>query len=110
MNDYIKIGETILKKYFDHNCKNSLDDAEYIPIVKVIIQGIEESMLSANEDKKEIRKVKNKLKDFNRKLYTDLWMKHAREDEDEDDIDEEKEINSARYYFDYIYKHEEHPY
>ena len=109
MNSYFNIGEAILKKYFDHNCKNAIDDTEYIPIVKVIIQGIEESMLSSNEDKKEIREVKNKLKDFNRKLYTELWLKHARENEDEDDIDEEKELNSAIYCFDYIYKNEEYP-
>jgi hypothetical protein len=108
MNNYIKVGESILNKYFDHNCKNSLDDAEYIPIVKIIIHGIEESMLTENIDKKEIMKVKNKLKDFNRKLYTDLWLKNTRENEG-DDIDEEEESNSAKYYFDYVYKHEEHP-
>lgn len=108
MNNYIKVGETILQKYFDYYFKHSLDDAEYIPVVKVIIEGIEESMFSANIEKKEIREVKKQLKDFNRRLYTDLWLKHAREDEGEN-IDQRKEIKSARYYFDYIYKNEEHP-
>lgn len=108
MNDYIRIGEAILKKYFDHNCKNSLDDAEYIPIVKIIIQGIEESMLADSMDKKEIRKAKNRLKDYNRKLYIALWLRNTRENEG-DDIVEEEESNTAKYYFDYVYKHEEHP-
>ena len=108
MEEYLKIGESILQEYFDYYRKHSIDDAEYIPVVKVIIQGICKSMTLSNSDKKEIGKVNNQLKDFNRKLYTDLWIKNTKENEG-DDIDVDKETESAKYYFDYVYKNEEHP-
>ncbi len=108
MEEYLKIGESILQEYFDYNRKHSIDDAEYIPVVKVIIQGICRSMTLSNSIKKEIGKVNNQLKDFNRKLYTDLWIKNTKENEG-DDINVDKETESAKYYFDYVYKNEEHP-
>ncbi len=108
MKEHLKIGESILQEYFDYICKYSTDDAEYIPVVKVIIQGICKSMTLSNSDKKEIRKVNNQLKDFNRKLYTDLWIKNTKENEG-DDIDVDKETKSAKYYFDYVYKNVGHP-
>ena len=65
-------------------------------------------MTLSNSDKKEIRKVNNQLKDFNRVLYTDLWIKNTKENEGVG-IDIDKEIELAKYYFDYVYKNEEHP-
>jgi len=47
MDDYENIGISILKNFFDYYCEEKLDDAEYIPVVKVIINGIQESMLSS---------------------------------------------------------------
>ncbi len=108
MEEYLKIGESILREYFDYYRKHSIDDAEYIPVVKVIIQGICKSMTLSNSDKKGIGKVNNQLKDFNRKLYTDLWIKNTKENEG-DDINVAKETASAKYYFDYVYKNEKHP-
>ncbi len=109
MKEYLKIGKTILHEYFVYSGKHSMDDVEYIPVVKIIIQGICKSMTLSKSDKKEIRKVNNQLKDFNRKLYTDLWLKNTKENEG-NDIDVDEETESAKYYFDYVYKNEEHPY
>ena len=78
-------------------------------MVKVIIDGIQESMLASNVPKKELESLKNRLIEFNRELYKDRWVKHAKEDEDPEDIDLDSELDSAAYYFDYIYKHGEHP-
>jgi len=36
---YFEIGRTILRKYFDYSTKNSLDDMEYVPVVRLIIEG-----------------------------------------------------------------------
>ncbi len=108
MEEYLKIGESMFQEYFDYYRKHSIDDAEYIPVVKVMIRGICKSMTLSNSDKKEIGKVNNQLKNFNRKLYTDFWIKNTKENEG-DDMDVDKETESAKYYFDYVYKNGEHP-
>ena len=52
-----------------------------------------------------------KLKAFNRSLYQNIWIEHAKEDEDgnEEPVDLKKECELAGYTFDYIYEHGEHP-
>jgi len=106
---YFEIGRTILQKYFDYYTENSLDDTEYIPVVRLIIEGISEEMRSAGMPGSSCDEVAKKLKEFNRILYQNLWIEQAREDADEDSLDPQKECESARYTFDYIYEHGEHP-
>jgi hypothetical protein len=48
-----------------------------------------------------------KLRTFNRQMYQNIGIKHAKEDEEQFDL--EKESQLAQYYFDYIYEHGEHP-
>lgn len=58
------------------------------------------------------KEVAEKLKAFNRFLYQNIWIEHAKEDEDPNDeepLDLEKENELARYTFDCIYKHGKHP-
>ena len=111
MGNYENIGMTILKSFFDYYCEQKLDDAEYVRVVKVIIDGIQESMLSSDIAEKEVVSLKTRLIGFNRKLYKDLWIKDAKEHEDPEriDLDLDSESESATYYFDYIYEHGEHP-
>jgi hypothetical protein len=109
MGNYENIGMTILKNFFDYYCEQRLDDAEYIRVVKVIINGIQESMLSLGVSDKEAESLNEKLTGFNRELYKDLWLKNAKKNEDPEDIDLDSESESAAYYFDYIYEHGEHP-
>lgn len=47
MGNYENIGMIILKNLFDYYCEQKLDNAEYIRVVKVIINGIQKSMLSS---------------------------------------------------------------
>lgn len=50
------------------------------------------------------------MKEFNRSLYVERWVKHAEEDnEDGEPVDLKKEVESAKYYFDYVYRYEEYP-
>ena len=58
-------------------------------------------------NKKDIQGIEKDLKEFNRAFYVDEWLNNAKDDEG--DIDIEEETESARYYFDYIYEHGEHP-
>ncbi len=109
---YLKVGETILRKYFDYSTKYSVDDVEYIPVVRLIIEGIAEEMKSSGTLEPNCNEVAKKLKDFNRQMYQNIWVEHAKEDfdpEDEEPFDLEKEYELAKYTFDYIYKHKKDP-
>jgi hypothetical protein len=105
----MNIGKTILSNLFRFYRKRKLDDAEYVPVAKVIIEGITEAMTEAGFAKKDVKRAEKDLRVFNRDLYVDLWLKHAKEDLGEKDVDIDAEIEDATYYFDYIYKHGEHP-
>jgi len=108
---YLKIGRTILRKYFDYYTENSLDDKEYLPVVRLIIEGIAEQMRFSGMLGPSCDEVAEKLKAFNRSLYQNIWIEHAKEDEDldEEPLDLGKEYEFAKYTFDYIYEHGEHP-
>ena len=109
MNTHLNIGKAILHDYFDFYCEQTLDDAEYILAVKIIINGIAKSMASDRFDMKDIQAVKKSLTEFNRDLYINSWLIQAKEDENENSLDLEEESETAKYYFDYIYEHGEHP-
>ncbi len=108
---YFEVGRTILRKYFDYNLENTEDDAEYIPVVRLIIEGIAQEMGSSGMPESNCREVAENLKEFNRGLYQKIWIEHAKEDHDPDDepLDIKKEYELAKYTFDYIYKHGKHP-
>ena len=108
MNTYLNVGKSILQDFYDYSCEKSLDDAEYIPVVRIIIEGIVKSMSNANFNKKDIQGNEKDLKKFSRDFYVKGWLKNAKEDEEDTDLEDETE--SARYYFNYIYEHGEHPY
>ena len=106
-----RIGRTILRNYFDYYTKNSMDDAEYIPTVRVIIESITQEMKSLEMGQSNCDELTEKLKTFNRQLYQNLCIEHAKEDQgpNEEPFDLGEAYESARYTFDYIYEHGEHP-
>ena len=79
---FLTIGKAILRNYFDYYTKNSMDDAEYIPTVKVIIEGITKEMKSSGMGEPNCNELSEKLKTFNRQMYQNIWIDHAKEDED----------------------------
>ena len=98
MNTHIEIGKTILNKYSEYAETEVIDDeAEYFPTMKVIIEGIIETVESSVE-KEEIQSV---LIDHVRQNYVSLWLKHATEDDEDPDIHYEK--NRASREFDRLY-------
>jgi len=108
---FLKIGKAILRSYFDYYTKNSIDDAEYIPTVRVIIESIAKEMKSSGMGEPNCNELSEKLKTFNRQMYQNIWIEHAKEDEDPEEgpLDLEKEYELAKYTFDYIYKHGKRP-
>jgi hypothetical protein len=104
---FLKIGKAILRDYFDYYVENSLDDGEYIPIVRVIIEGIAKEMESGGMGQQGRNELIEKLKNFNRQIYQNRWIKQVEEAEDR--LDKEKEYQEAKKTFDYVYKHGKHP-
>ena len=109
MDTYISIGKSVLSNLYRHYNKFKLDDAEYIPVIRAIIEGIAKAMTEAGLDKKESAAVEKTLKKFNLDLYLKGWLKNAREELGKSEFDREEETEEGTYYFDYIYKHGEHP-
>lgn len=109
MGTHLHIGKAILHDYFDFYCEQTLDDTEYIPVVKIVIDAMVKSMASDRFDMKDIQVVKNSLTEFNCDLYTNRWLIQAKEAENGNSLNEEEESEAAKYYFDYIYEHGEHP-
>jgi len=77
---YFKIGKAILRDYFDYYVKNSLDDAEYSPIVRIIIEGIAKEMQSSGMGMLSCNELTEKLKAFNRQIYQNLRVRQVEED------------------------------
>ena len=109
MDTYISVGKAILSDFYRHYNKVGLDDAEYIPVIRVIIEGIAKAMTEAGLNKKEAKAVEKTLQKFNRDLYLKGWLKNAKEELGKSEFDLEEETEAGTYYFDYIYKHGEHP-
>jgi len=99
-------GKTILDRIYEQNQIEIMDDAEYIPLMKIIIKGIQEYAIKLNIPKKQISKIESKLKDYSRKLYLKMWLKQCEEIDGVVSAEAESECTET---FDYIYEYEEHP-
>ena len=91
MNTYAKIGRAISRDYFKYYQKHSLDDTEYIPMVKTIINSIARTMKADGFDDRTINNVEGELIQLNMNLYIRRWLKHAEEDEEFPDLESERE-------------------
>jgi hypothetical protein len=109
VDTYVSTGKTVLSEFYRHYNKVGLDDAEYIPVIRVIIEGIGKAMIEGGVDKKDIKAVEKALQRFNLDLYLKGWLKNAKEELGKSEFELEEETEAGTYYFDYIYKHGEHP-
>lgn len=87
MDVHIEIGKSILNNY-SHYAETVIidDEAEYYPTVKLIIEGIVETLRSSEEKEK----LESILIDQVKQNYISSWIKHTVEDEEDPDIDYEK--------------------
>jgi hypothetical protein len=109
MDTYISIGKAVLSDLYRHYNKVGLDDAEYIPVIRVIIEGIGKALTETGVDKKDVKAAEKALQKFNLDLYLKGWLKNAKDELGKSEFDLEEEKEAGTYYFDYIYKHGEHP-
>jgi hypothetical protein len=98
------IGRSIIKKLHYHADKVSLDDSEYIPIVKKIINGIASQLKNSHFSKSEVVTMRKTLKQYAKDLYVKAWIKNSLEEET---VDEAREMGKE--YFEYVYKYGKHP-
>ncbi|MDM8546270.1 hypothetical protein [Candidatus Venteria ishoeyi] len=101
------IGKEIIKSLNDYNEKMGLDDAEYIPLIKRVIEAITIFLDKSNQSNEESNAINTALFNYSKELYIDLCQKHAIEDNEEITIDNVQEESGE--YFSYIYENEEHP-
>ncbi len=95
----ISIGKSIIKRFFEYYEAEGLDDeTEFFPILKIIILSIADGFKNSSQNEE----IEKELKNYSRKLYSYLWLLHAREDEEE--IDEEYEQREAISNFEKIYR------
>jgi hypothetical protein len=109
IREHIRVGKAVLADFYRHYDKVGLDDAEYIPVVRVIIEGIGKALAEAGVDKKDVKAAEETLKKFNLDLYLNGWLKNAREDLGESEFDLEDETEEGTCNFDFIYRHGKHP-
>lgn len=101
--------KSILKRIYEHYRRESLDDMEYIPIVKGVLNGLSDRLLKAGYSKSKVAHVLQRLKDYCKALYVSGWLKNWKEDRDEGDEDMDKARTEGENYFEHLYKYDRHP-
>ena len=101
------VGREIISHLSENNEHHPIDDAEYIPLIKRIIEAIESYVGNSNISKSEVAKLKQELLSHAKGLYVESCLLHAKEGGE--NISAEECKDESEEFFDYIYKHEEYP-
>jgi hypothetical protein len=72
------IGKEILKHLHDYNEDVFMDDSEYIPLIKIIIEAINDHISLYDISKSENELLKNKLLTYARDLYVEVCQINAK--------------------------------
>jgi len=106
MEEIIEIARHILDEHHKYYTSNTLDDTEMIKELKFILKGIKNYLTQGKESKKNIKKIIDDLKKYSKDKYMKTYIGNFEED---CDLSDEQKKDEASYYFDYLFKHEEHP-
>jgi len=101
------IGNAIITRLHEHNTMQGMDDAEYIPMIKRIIEAITNNVNYRNVTDADRINLNKSLFQYSQKLYVELCRFHAAEDEEKITLLQVE--NESKDYFNYIYEHEKHP-
>ncbi len=106
MEEAIKMAHDILDEHHKYYTQNTLDDTEMIKELKFILKGIRNYLNKRRESKKNLEQIIDNLKEYSKNKYMKTYINNFEEDSD---LSEEKKKEEASYYFEYLFKHEEHP-
>ena len=96
----ISAGKAAILQLYRRYQKESLDDADYIPALKSVIQGISQ----VADDAVGQQQVSQKLLKYAREQYVQWSLENCDNEEDPQQV-----IEEGLYWFDYIYEHEQYP-
>ena len=101
------IGMEILKHLHNYNEDVFLDDTEYIPLIKIIIEAINDYISLYDISKSENEALKIKLLTHATDLYVEVCQINAKENGE--DISAKQVKDESLELFNYIYEHGEYP-
>jgi len=101
MDPVLRVGSSIVDRYFDYYERNTLDDeTELFPILRIICTGAADTCTDGRERERALER----LIDHAGKRYCDIWLRHAIADEGPDNIDLDAERREAVTAFDRMFK------
>ena len=106
MEETIKMAQYILDEHYKYYARETIDDTEMIKELKFILKGIRNYLNKQSESKKNIGQIIDDLKKYSKTKYMKIYVANFEEDSD---LSEEEKKEEASYYFEYLFKHEEHP-
>jgi len=106
LEEIIEIVRHILDEHHKYYTGNTLDDTEMIKELKFILKGIKNYLKKGKESKKNIDQIVDGLKKYSKDKYMKTYISNFEEDSD---LSDEQKKEEASYYFEYLFKHEEHP-
>ena len=102
------IGKEIIKKLHDYYEEITMEDAEYIPLIKRVIKAINNYISLYDISKFDNKTLKETLLVYARDLYVEVCQINAKENGE--DISSKQVKEESEEIFNYIYEHEEYPF
>ena len=96
----ISAGKAAILQLHRRYQQESLDDADYIPTLKSVIQGISQVADNAVGQ----QQIKQELLKYAREQYVQWSLEN-----DDDQENPQQVMEESLYWFDYIYEHEQYP-
>ncbi|MGD9161019.1 MAG: hypothetical protein PVG39_21555 [Desulfobacteraceae bacterium] len=101
------IGKEIIKQLHDYYEEITMDDTEYIPLIKKVIEAINNHISLYDISKSENEALKETLLTCAKDLYVEVCQINAKENGE--DLSAKQVKEESLEVFDYIYEHGEYP-
>jgi hypothetical protein len=106
MEEVILITHHILDEHHKYYTKNSIDDTEMVKELRFILKGVKNYLSKKYEPRKDIDRTLGELKKYAKDKYMKTYINNF---ENSSNLSDEEKRQEASYYFDYVFKHGEHP-
>ncbi len=106
MKELVEMAQHILVEHHRYYSRETIDDTEMIKELKFILKGIRSYLTKRGESKENIGQIIDELKKYSKDKYMKTYIANFERDSD---LSAEEKKEEASYYFEYLFKHEEHP-